>query len=161
MKWPLVPGITVTLALLAVPAGVASAQEGTLLDATRAGFVEVAEWIVKAAELVPEAQYGYRPAEAVRTFGQLVGHVADGNNWFCARAAGTPIEWAETVAQSGAGKTELIAQLRKSVDACVAAHAPANASRGGSLVANYGHASLHYGNIVTYLRMLGLTPPSS
>jgi len=145
---------------LAVP-GAVSAQETNMLDATRASFVEVADWIVKAAESVPAERYDYRPAEGVRTFGELVGHVADGNNWFCARAAGTPIEWAETVAQSGAGKAGILGELRKSVAACTAAHTAANAPRGQALVANYGHASLHYGNIVTYLRMLGITPPSS
>jgi uncharacterized damage-inducible protein DinB len=110
---------TVVLALvLALPTDMvaqAASAPPSLLEATRESFVEVAGWIVRAAEIVPEAQYGYRPTDAVRTFGQLVGHVADANNYYCARA----------------------------------------------LVANHGHASLHYGNMVTYLRMLGITPPSS
>lgn len=149
--------------LLVVPDGARAqaAQPPNLLDATRAGFVEVADWIVRAAESVPEDRYGFQPTDGVRTFAQLVGHVADGNNWFCARAVGRPIEWAETVAQSGAGKAELIAELKKSIAACTAAHTSANEARGQPLVANFGHTSLHYGNMVTYLRMLGITPPSS
>lgn len=150
--------------LLAVPTAV-SAQHADaaagLLDATQAGFVEVTDWIVRAAESVPAERYDYRPTDGVRTFGQLVGHVADANNWYCARASGTNIEWAETVALSGTGKAQIIAELRKSIDACLAAPTAANAGRARALVANYGHASLHYGNIVTYLRMLGITPPSS
>jgi hypothetical protein len=77
------------------------------------------------------------------------------------RASGARTTWAETVALSGAGKAELLDQLRKSIATCTAAHTAADASRSAPLVANYGHASLHYGNIVTYLRMLGITPPSS
>jgi len=163
MRTPISLFTAVLTLLLVVPdvTGAQTTQPPSLLDATRAGFVEVADWIVRAAESVPEDRYGYRPTEGVRTFGELVGHVADANNWFCARAVGHPIEWAETVAQSGAGKAELIAQLRTSIEACTAAHIPANEARGQPLVANYGHASLHYGNIVTYLRMLGITPPSS
>jgi len=156
--------IVLVLLLLAVPA-LAHAQAARsapgLLDVTRAGFTEVADWIVRAAESVPEARYGYRPTDGVRTFGELVGHVADGNNYYCARAAGTDQGWTDTVALSGAGKTELLAQLKRSIATCTAAHTAANAARGAPLLANYGHASLHYGNIVTYLRMLGITPPSS
>lgn len=156
--------IVLVLLLLAVPA-LAHAQAARsapgLLDVTRAGFTEVADWIVRAAESVPEARYGYRPTDGVRTFGELVGHVADGNNYYCARAAGTDQDWTDTVALSGAGKTELLAQLKRSIATCTAAHTAANAARGAPLLANYGHASLHYGNIVTYLRMLGITPPSS
>jgi uncharacterized damage-inducible protein DinB len=163
MRRPRLPSsITLSLAFLALP--VAAGAQGPALgpiDATRAGFAEVADWIVRAAESVPEAQYGYKPTDAVRTFGQVVGHVADGNNYYCARATGTNREWAETVALSGAGKAELLAQLKQSIAACTAAHTAANAARVAPLIANYGHASLHYGNVVTYLRMMGITPPSS
>ena len=31
----------------------------------------------------------------------------------------------------------------------------------GPLMANITHANLHYGNVITYMRMLGLVPPSS
>jgi hypothetical protein len=50
--------------------------------------------------------------------------------------------------------------LRKSIH-CTAAHTAANTARVAPLIANYGHASLHYGNMITYLRMTGIKPPSS
>ena len=31
----------------------------------------------------------------------------------------------------------------------------------GPLIDNVAHTSLHYGNVITYMRLLGLTPPSS
>ena len=31
----------------------------------------------------------------------------------------------------------------------------------GPLTENFGHTNLHYGNMITYIRMLGLKPPSS
>jgi hypothetical protein len=69
------PPERLSLLLLTVPAAVRAQGAAVLspLDATRAGFAEVADWIVRAAESVPEAQYGYKPTDAVRTFGQLVG----------------------------------------------------------------------------------------
>lgn len=35
------------------------------------------------------------------------------------------------------------------------------AARIERLMGNVAHSSLHYGNAITYLRMLGLKPPSS
>lgn len=139
----------------------AAAPPPDLVQTMRQGFGEVAAFVVRAGEMVPEAQYGHRPAAGVRTFGQLIGHIADGNNYYCGRAAGRNVEWAETVALSNAGKAELLARLRESITACTAAHTAANAARGNELLANFGHVNHHYGNIVTYLRTLGLTPPSS
>lgn len=130
-------------------------------EALHGGFVEVTGWIVEASKRVPAAQYDYRPVESVRTLGQLIGHIADGNTFFCGKAAGGNPEWAETVALSGAGKDELLQKLEASVAACIKTYHANNAARVGELVANLGHASLHYGNLVTYLRMLGITPPSS
>ena len=49
-------------------------------------------------------------------------------------------------------------KLKEALDACSAAH---EAGQLGPLIANYGHANLHYGNMATYMRMLGLVPPSS
>lgn len=34
-------------------------------------------WVTKAADMVPAEKYTYRPADTVRTFGQLIGHIAD------------------------------------------------------------------------------------
>lgn len=138
-----------------------SASSGSSLDDMRDGFAEVTALIVKAAEMVPDAQYGYRPAAPVRTFGQLIGHVADGNNYYCRRAAGASPEWAETVATSGAGKAELIAKLKESIALCVGEHKASNSARSKELLSNFAHVNLHYGNLVTYLRTMGLTPPSS
>lgn len=154
----------VAVILLGVP-GAALAQQGGAapgaMEAVRMGFTEVSDWIVKAGEVVPEAQFGYRPHASVRTLGELIGHIADGNNYYCARAAGREQEWSDAVATSGAGKSDLLARLKRSIAACTAAASATNEQRVALLIANYGHASLHYGNLVTYLRMLGITPPSS
>lgn len=158
-----VPRLAMSL-LVAVTAGstlLAQASPSTAADAMRGPYTEVAATILKAAESVPEDKYGYRPAPAVRSLGELVGHIADGNNYYCQRANGGKPEWKETVALSKAGKTEMIARLRESIAFCTAAHKADNASRSGELLTNYGHVNHHYGNLVTYMRMLNLTPPAS
>ncbi len=157
-------GTSLCLMLLGVPVmshAQAPAPGASAIEVVRFGYAEVTGFIVRAAEMVPEAQYGYRPTSSVRTLGQLIGHIADGNTYYCGRATGANPQWAETMGLSNATRAELIAALRASIAACTAAHSAANASRINHLLANFGHVNHHYGNIVTYLRMLGLTPPSS
>ena len=122
------------------------------------GFAELSGWIVKAAEIVPPEKYSYKPAPTVRTFGELLGHIADGSNYFCGRAAGKKVEWSDANAQGKTDKATVVPKLKEALDACSAAHGTGNL---GMLIQNFGHSNLHYGNIVTYMRMLGLVPPSS
>ena len=121
-------------------------------------FGELSGWITKAAEMVPADKYSYKPAPTVRTFGQLLGHIADGSNYFCGRAAGRKVQWSDANATGNTDKATVVPKLKEALDACSAAHGAGNI---GPLLQNYGHANLHYGSIVTYMRMLGLVPPSS
>jgi uncharacterized damage-inducible protein DinB len=124
----------------------------------KGGFAEVSDWITKSAALVPAERYTYKPVATVRTFGALVAHVADGYNWYCANAAGQKTEWSDAVEKGPTDKATVTAKLRLATDKCIAASAKGQPMQ---LMQNIGHANLHYGNIITYLRMMGLTPPSS
>ena len=125
----------------------------------RRSFVEVSVNISKAADMVPADKYTYRPAPTVRTFGQLGGHIADSYNYYCARAAGREIQWSDAIEKGNTSKATITAKLKQSLDVCTAAYG--DAGKVGALIDNVGHTNLHYGNIITYLRMLGLVPPSS
>jgi uncharacterized damage-inducible protein DinB len=127
--------------------------------ALKRAFDDVMGNVTKSAEMVPADKYSYKPTASVRTFAQLIGHIADSHNYYCARAAGQAIEWADPVEKGGQDKATLLQKLKQSNDRCVAIY-----NRGGQfpqLVDNVGHTNLHYGNIITYLRMLGMVPPSS
>lgn len=126
------------------------------------GFAEVSGWVLKAAEAVPADRYGYRPVDTVRTFGQQIAHIADAYSYYCGRAkAGGRVEWIDAVEKAGGDKAALTAKLKAATDACTAVYTTANAGNAPPLMANIAHTNLHYGNVVTYMRMLGLTPPSS
>ena len=128
--------------------------------ALRYGFGEVSGWVTKAADLVPADKYGYRPTPSVRTFGQLIAHIADSHNYYCARAvSGRNADWSDAVEKGSLDKATLAQKLKQSIDACNAVYG--SSGEIGALFGNVGHTSLHYGNIITYMRMLGLTPPSS
>jgi uncharacterized damage-inducible protein DinB len=126
----------------------------------RNGFNEVNDWVTKAAEMVPAEKYNYRPVDTVRTFGQLIAHITDSYNFFCARGVGNKVEYSDAVEKAGTDKDTLLPKLKEAVGKCNAAYGSANGQL-RPLFTNVGHTSLHYGNIITYLRMMGLKPPSS
>jgi uncharacterized damage-inducible protein DinB len=126
----------------------------------RNGFNEVNGWVTKAAEMVPADKYNYRPVDTVRTFGQLIGHITDSYNYFCANGAGNKVEWSDAVEKGATDKDTLLPKLKEAVARCDAAYS-SNKGQLRPLFTNVGHTSLHYGNIITYMRMMGLKPPSS
>ena len=128
--------------------------------AAQQGFAEVSGWLLKSADMIPPDKYSYRPVATVRTVGELLGHVADGYNYFCGRAAGKKVEWSDAVAKGKTDKATIVAALKSSTAGCEAAHKGSGAGL-PMLLQNFGHTNLHYGNVVTYMRMLGLVPPSS
>jgi uncharacterized damage-inducible protein DinB len=126
----------------------------------RNGFNEVNDWVMKAADMVPADKYNYRPVDTVRTFGQLIAHMTDSYNYFCAHAVGNKIEWATPIENGKTDKETLLPKLKEAVGRCNAAYNAPNAQI-RPLFTNVGHTSLHYGNVITYMRMMGLKPPSS
>jgi uncharacterized damage-inducible protein DinB len=131
--------------------------------------------IVKAAEEMPEASYSYQPTPDVRTFGQLIGHVADAQYMFCGMASGDTAKH-PSLEKTVTAKADLVQGLKDSVAYCQAVYGAMNDAKGSSemvkfhgmtipklslLDINTSHANEHYGNIVTYLRLKGLVPPSS
>jgi hypothetical protein len=96
---------------------------------------------------------------SVRTFGQLVAHIADAYHYSCAHAAGRAVQWADPIERGATDKTTVAAKLKEATAACGAALD--NTANIDAIVEAVAHTNLHYGNIVTYMRMLGLTPPSS
>ena len=62
------------------------------------GLGELSGWITKAADMVPADKHSFKPVSTVRTFGELIGHIADGSNYFCAFAAGKKVQWSDCTA---------------------------------------------------------------
>jgi uncharacterized damage-inducible protein DinB len=130
--------------------------------------------VLRTAEKVPEDVYPFKPTPEVRSLAGLLGHIADGNNLLCSIANGDK----PVINQSNEKKTaraELVAALKASYEACdkvYAATTDANATtpvdlfgrketRLGVLAFTNSHMWEHYGNLVTYMRLKGIVPPSS
>ncbi|HEX6463455.1 MAG TPA: DinB family protein [Vicinamibacterales bacterium] len=140
----------------------------------RKDYRTVRDYFIRAAEKMPEADYPFRPSPDVRTFAQQVAHVADDQYNLCAPARGETRKAAYTAIESSLSKkAELLAALRDAFAYCdVAYDALTDASgadpslgrdrnRFSMLNWNLWHTWEHYGNVVVYLRMRGLVPPSS
>jgi len=151
----MIPRIILLVLLLSV-----SVAAQTPNDEVKKGFTEVNDWVVKAAEMVPADKYNFKPTETVRSFGQLVAHITDSYNYFCANAVGNKVKWSTPVEEGSTDKDSLMPKMKEAVGRCTAAYDAKN-SQFGPLFANVGHTSLHYGNIITYMRIMGLKPPSS
>lgn len=131
----------------------------SLAEGMRAGFTESTNRLLAAAEGIPEAQLDSKPAPTVRSLRQLIAHIADGNNYYCAHAAGRNNQWSDSTETANLPKAQLIARLRASISACNAV--PATAPRQDQFMANLLHIEHHYGNLVTSMRVAGLTPPNN
>jgi uncharacterized damage-inducible protein DinB len=154
------------------PAPAASGNAAVL--AVRNQWESTANYIVQSARDMPEAKFSYRPTPEVRSFGEIIGHVAGAQRMICAVALGEQPPAEDAVERSITTKAGLIEALEAANAYCGRAYAMSDAdgqkaaelfgqktTRFGALVLNATHDAEHYGNLVTYLRINGIVPPSS
>jgi hypothetical protein len=146
-------------------------------------FNVFSNYLVMAAEMMPESGYEFRPTPDLRTFGQQMNHATGAHYSFC-NQAGTPPGVQKQAAPALAAitaKPAIIAALKESIAYCNGVLAAASeewlsvsaAGLGGSssgliqgmrahaFIYNAVHSAEDYGTITTYLRMQGVVPPST
>jgi uncharacterized damage-inducible protein DinB len=154
-----------------------AAQSGGFSAETNMLYGMIKNNLVRAAEKVAEADYAFKPTPEVRSFGQLVGHVTNAQFMFCSIAKGEKNPHDGHDFEKTTAKADLVKALKDSVAYCDGVYAsmtdtagaakaklpfmPQEMSRLTLLNFNVAHDNEHYGNIVTYMRMKGLVPPSS
>ncbi|MHB8526220.1 MAG: DinB family protein [Candidatus Acidiferrales bacterium] len=170
MRKAAVSFLVVAFVGLIAGAGVASAQpamkkspgpEQVLLRQ----WNEIGNKIITMAEDWPAAKYSYRPNDKVRTFGQIVAHVASSNYFATNPALGKSTKGLADDPKGYTTKAQIVAFLKKSV-----ADGAAALEKGGdagalahlnSWVGIIEHSGEHYGNLVTYYRNNNVVPPES
>jgi uncharacterized damage-inducible protein DinB len=147
-------------------------------DSIRSSWNGAKRNIAESAEQMPEADYAFRPVSTVRTFGEILAHVAGANYAFCSAAKGEKSPFAEDDFEKTAKtKAAIIKAVNDSHAYCDGAYTALTDASAGQLVANpfgsgqsprssqlignIGHDNEHYGNLVTYFRIKGMVPPSS
>lgn len=163
----------VTVCLLAVPAFPQSPANPLSAGAKFLYNITKSD-VLKSAEEMPEENYSFKPASTVRSFGQLVGHVADAQYEFCAPVVGDGAK-SPGIEKNKTSKADLIQGLKEAFAYCDKAYDNMTDARAAEMVKFFGHDAAkltlldfnaahndeHYGNMVTYLRIKGLVPPSS
>jgi uncharacterized damage-inducible protein DinB len=151
----------------------------SLAGTARAMQASIARNLVEAAEAMPAANYDFKPTPAIRTFAQLIGHVTDVNYFFCSQAKGAANP-SRISASALTEKDPALQALKDSLAYCDNVYAeladtnygdrvtlagfgnkPTQTTRGQVLTFNTTHNNEHYGNAVLYLRLKGITPPST
>lgn len=161
------------LLLLVLPA---AAQTGSnpLVEGQQMLHNLVKNHLIRAAEKMPEEHYSFRPVPEVMSFAEMLGHIADSQYSYCASVSGER-KPAPGLQKKPLDKAGMVAALKEAFTMCDQAIAGLTDARAMELVPffgrqvprltiltfNIGHNYEHYGNIVTYMRMKGLVPPSS
>ena len=166
-------------AAVVLSAATAKAQTGdSISQAIRQAWDDAKGNLRQSAELMPEGDYGFKPVDSVRTFGQILAHTAGANYVFCSAARGEkspfPEDHFEKTATTKAAITKGVADSIAYCDAAYKALTDQSAAaaitmpfgmgsrpRASALIGNTGHVQEHYGNLVTYFRIKGMVPPSS
>jgi uncharacterized damage-inducible protein DinB len=152
----------------------AASADNPLSSWNKLAYIRVRGLVAKSAEKMPEENYSFKPVDTVRSYGQIIGHVADAQYLFCSTALGekNPVPDIEHTKTS---KADLIAALNTAFAYCDKAYdgmtdASAvqtiklfgnDAPRLSALTVNNMHILEHYGNLSTYMRMKNIVPPSS
>jgi uncharacterized damage-inducible protein DinB len=158
------------LALAASPGALAAQMTAAMQPLFESGKQN----LIKAAEAMTEANYAFKPVATVRSFGEIVGHLANENYLMCAPAMGKPNPMASKDYEKVTAKAELVAALKASLAFCDEAYRLPDARLGDpvelfgiknnklwAITLNLQHNGEHYGNLATYMRIKGMVPPSS
>ncbi len=163
-----------TLASAAALSLLAQAPEKPLIASAQAMFQQTKNVIIRSAEKMPEEHYSFKPTPDVRSFGQILGHVADAQYSICGAGSGTR-KAPPGVEKSKTAKADIVTALNDAFAFCEGAMAAMTEAQAVELIIlfgsqrtrvsvldfNSGHNFEHYGNLVTYMRLKGIVPPSS
>lgn len=163
-----------SLAIMFIAACAMHAQDANPFSAdARRAYEDVKSNILKSAEKMPEENFSFKPAPRVRTFGQILGHLAEEQYLYCGTAKGE--RKAADVEKTKTAKADLLSALQEAFAYCDAVYAAltdttaaqpvqigqSRRTRLDVLWGNTLHDTSHYGNLVTYLRIKGIVPPST
>jgi len=150
------------------------ASQGPFSTYNKFFYARMKTILVSSAEKMPEENYNFKPTEAVRSYGQIVGHVADAQYMFCSVALGEKNPGLK-IEQTKTTKADLVTALKDAVAYCDKAYDSMTDASGSQMVklfdldmpklgvlnVNNMHNMEHYGNLVTYMRLKNIVPPTS
>jgi hypothetical protein len=144
-------------------------------DALRSTEQRAGRNLVAAAEEMPAGKYGFKPTPAQMSFGEVIAHLNEGNDYLCSKIGGVePPKRAELA--KGAPKEKLVGRLRETFEFCETALGKVDDSKLDGKVPFFGGRDVtraqamfataedwadHYSQLAIYLRLNGLLPPTA
>jgi len=168
-------GLASAAAAQTTDAGFADALSTSMATVVKSMHATIRRNLADAANAMTASEYDFKPTPDVRSFGQLIGHLANSNFFFCsqARSERPPVNSDFEQVRERAALIKALDDSLAYCDDVYGATSDANvgqplqlvsggmASRGSVLVFNTAHNNEHYGNIVVYMRLKGHVPPST
>ena len=164
-------------ARLAMSGSGAAFQAHILAVASIKGTFDLAKGnILKAAAQVPDDLYAFKPTPDVRSMGALFAHIALTARFMHSAPLPAKKPTMSGIEKEKTAKKDVVAALEASFTFCESAFTgmtgaranetvkfflPGTHTRLGILAFNNAHDFEHYGNVVTYMRLKGMVPPSS
>ncbi|MFO7303200.1 MAG: DinB family protein [Acidobacteriota bacterium] len=157
------------------PASEPAPPSTAIRDSLKGAYDMIQNNITRAAEQVPENLYSYRATPEVRTLGQLFAHIADASFSICSAVSGESRPEG-SIEETRTTKADVQQALDEAAEFCGRAFEAVDDASGadavtlfgalpttklGALAFNNAHNMEHYGNIVTYMRLNKMVPPSS
>jgi uncharacterized damage-inducible protein DinB len=166
----------IVLATLLLAIGSPTFASAQTVTSSLLGLFEITkDQVIASAEMLDEELYAFRPTDEVRSMGELFAHIANAQYAFCSAAAGESSPATENFEETRTTKAAIIEALEMGFGYCEGVYARMTDEMGarsvdfftgpntafGVLAFNSAHNYEHYGNLVTYMRLNGITPPSS
>ncbi len=134
----------------------AFAQEGVTAN-LKSLMLDYKKKVVAIAAAFPAADQNFRPTKDVMSVKELVDHITDANYALCSQLKGE----AKPKAESLAASYDYCVDAIQATDGKFAEKTKTKTPRDKGWIAFHllEHNGLHYGNLVTYLRLRGMAPP--
>jgi uncharacterized damage-inducible protein DinB len=151
----------------------AAAPKNPLVATSQALYAISKTTVTRSLDKIPDSLWDYRPVSTVRTVGQLFAHIADGQYEFCGSAKGEQIQ--KDVEGHAKTREQVAAALKEAFSYCDSVYAGMTDQSAAGIAEFFGqkmaqlgimdlniaHNQEHYGNLVTYMRINGIVPPTS
>jgi hypothetical protein len=153
------------IVLLAAPVFAAAQAPPTPAKSFTAQFADINRRLLDMAKDFPEEKYGYRATKDVRSFGEVIVHVASANAYAAKAGRGEKANWDEIDPKGYPNKAAAVALLEKTITDATATLKATPEDRFTKTVEPWldviEHAGEHYGQLVVYYRNNGLVPPET
>jgi hypothetical protein len=127
-------------------------------------FKDVNRRVLEMAKDFPEDRYNFKLKPEMRSFGEVIVHIASGNVYAAKAGRGENVKWDETDAKNYPNKAAIVAFLEKTItdaDAAMKDSPEGPRKNMEPFLSVMEHSAEHYGLLVAYFRANGIVPPES